>query len=88
VARDYFVAIYEEGGGLHLAGFPSSEASYREWEKEFLEYERTRLRSPGKAITGGKSDVGREAMPISVFEVGRASSIGLIAASFILTDAD
>jgi hypothetical protein len=48
LARDYFVVIYEEGGGLHLAGFPSSEASYREWEKEFLEYERTRLMSPGK----------------------------------------
>jgi hypothetical protein len=48
LARDYFVAIYEEGGRLHLAGFPSSEASYREWEKEFLEYERTRLLSPGK----------------------------------------
>jgi hypothetical protein len=48
LARDYFVAIYEEGGRLHLAGFPSSEASYREWEKEFLEYERTRILSPGK----------------------------------------
>lgn len=48
LARDYFVAIYEEGGRFHLAGFPSSEASYREWEKEFLEYERTRLLSPGK----------------------------------------
>jgi hypothetical protein len=48
LARDYFVAIYEEGDTLHLAGFPSSEASYREWQKEFLEYERTRLMSPGK----------------------------------------
>jgi hypothetical protein len=48
LARDYFVTIYEEGGRLHVAGFPSSEASYREWEKEFLEYERTRLMSPGK----------------------------------------
>jgi hypothetical protein len=48
LVRDYFVAIYEEGGRLHLAGFPNSEASYREWEKEFLEYERTRLMSPGK----------------------------------------
>ena len=37
LARDYFVAIYEEGGRLRLAGFPSSEASYREWEEEFLE---------------------------------------------------
>jgi hypothetical protein len=48
LAREYFVAIYEEGGTLHLAGFPNSEASYREWEKEFLEYDRTRLTSPGK----------------------------------------
>jgi hypothetical protein len=48
LARDYFVVIYEEGGRLHLAGFPNSEASYREWEKEFLEYERTRLMPPGK----------------------------------------
>jgi hypothetical protein len=48
LARDYFVAIYEEGGRLHLAGFPSSDASYLEWQKEFLEYERSRLLSPGK----------------------------------------
>jgi hypothetical protein len=41
-----------------------------------------------KAITGAKSDVGREAMSISVFEVGQASSAGLKRPSFILAHAD
>ena len=48
LAKDYFVVMCEDGSGLHLVGFPISEAEYRAWEAEFLQFERTRVRRPGK----------------------------------------
>jgi len=44
--RDYFVVMFpDDSGRMHLAGFPMSEAQYREWEAEMLEHERKRLES-------------------------------------------
>ena len=43
LARDYFVAMFsDDSDQMHLAGFPMSEAQYRQWEAEMLEYERKR----------------------------------------------
>jgi hypothetical protein len=43
LGRDYFVAMFrDDDGQLSLAGFPITEAQYREWETEFWDFERTR----------------------------------------------
>ena len=40
LATEYFVVMYSDSKGLHLAGFPMSDAAYHEWEQEGSEYHR------------------------------------------------
>jgi hypothetical protein len=43
LARDYFVVMYvDDDNERRLAGFPISEAQYREWEAEVWDFEQTR----------------------------------------------
>jgi hypothetical protein len=42
LATDYFVVMYSDSKGLHLAGFPMSDAAYHEWEQERSEFHRER----------------------------------------------
>jgi hypothetical protein len=47
LGRDYFVAMFRDDDGQRsLAGFPITEAQYRQWETEVWDFERTRGR-PG-----------------------------------------
>ncbi|MBW7972454.1 hypothetical protein [Bradyrhizobium sp. BR 10289] len=45
LARDYFVAMYEDALGFHLIEIPISAAKYNEWQQEIIDFERERLRS-------------------------------------------
>jgi hypothetical protein len=47
LGRDYFVVMFRDNEGARsLAGFPITEAQYRQWETEVWDFERTRGR-PG-----------------------------------------
>jgi hypothetical protein len=47
LGRDYFVVMFRDNDGERsLAGFPITEAQYRQWETEVWDFERTRGR-PG-----------------------------------------
>jgi len=48
LAREYFVAMYEDDSGYHLIGVPISAASYTEWQREITESTLERARSPLK----------------------------------------
>jgi hypothetical protein len=77
LAREYFVAIYEEGGTLPPRRVPEQRSELPRVGERVLGVRALAPEVAGKAIVAAKSDVGREAMSISVFEVGQASSTGL-----------
>lgn len=48
LAREYYVAMYEDTFGFHLIELPISVNEYVEWQREVSEYERDRLKPPPK----------------------------------------
>jgi len=45
LAKEYFVAMYEDAIGFHLIGFPMSTEKYREWQQEITKFEWERQKS-------------------------------------------
>lgn len=45
LATEYFVVMYSDSKGVHLAGFPMSDAAYQAWEQEGSEFHRERRNS-------------------------------------------
>lgn len=56
LAREYFVAMYEDAFGFHLIELPISAAKYREWQLEITGFEQERLRLLRKSIEHRNGD--------------------------------